>query len=76
MSTAVAVRSVGLIFIVGDETQVGPAPTASLDHVWDARGVPTPALTGAKLQKTDIRQDTHGQAQTHPRTLSSGKGEK
>ena len=30
VSTAVAVRSVGLIFIVGDETQVGATPTASL----------------------------------------------
>lgn len=28
MAAAVAVRSVGLIFIVGDETQAGPAPTS------------------------------------------------
>ena len=30
VSTGVAVRSVGLIFIVGDETQAGATPTASL----------------------------------------------
>lgn len=57
MVAAAAVRSMGPVFIVGDETLAGPA------------------LTGAKLQRTDTGQDTRGHAQTHPRTSSSRGGE-
>lgn len=68
MAAAVAVRSSGLIFIVGDETQGRLVPQASLEPRLGCWGLPHFSPRKGKPQNTDMRQDTNGQAQTHPRT--------
>ena len=68
MAAAVAVRSSGLIFIVGDETQRLLVPQVSLEPRLGCWGLPHFSPRKGKPQNTDTRQDTNGQTQTHPRT--------
>lgn len=58
MAAAVAVRSAGLIFIVGDKTQVSLTAQTSRGHVWDAGD-------SAPLQPSQGQTTEHGHKTRH-----------